>query len=590
MKYRGFLSRGLLSAIVLLLFFGFTNADDLFDTSSNPQYPVIKPPSLWADPSTRPTSYAEWKAKQPEREQFKAESAVKAKGERLASDFCIFVDAALYPSIQASLDQYLADLVAEGYSPEIFTISGGTAEDFRAFMHAQYIEGMEGALLIGNLPLAWIEVDCDWGLSEYPMDIFFMDYDGEWYDTDQNGLYDSFYDAYDTYGPEITFGRLYASTLTLGGADEVSLLQNYFDKNHRYRTGQYNSNVRGLAYIDDDWEMFADDEADMVRNGFCVTIQESDPYLTTAVNYKNHLMDGYQFVYLEAHATATTHYFYHGFPSQYSVVTSGDIHTIDAQVMFLMMYACSAARFIENDYLAGWYVFNDSYGLMARGMVATGGAGGREDTVFTRFADGATIGEAFKEHYSWMLDNELGVNLMMCQSFIYTFLGDPTLTQAPRWPVEIDTVSFNSSLVYSSYYKQITAHGGSKPYRWEIIDGAIPNGLQWNDSSAIMMGILNQTGDYYFTVAVTDSCLEDQFGDTMQYYIGVMDQCGDVDGNGLVNILDILYLIDYKFKEGPPPVVYAAGDANSDHTVNILDIIHMINYKFKGGPAPYCFY
>jgi len=64
--------------------------------------------------------------------------------------------------------------------------------------------------------------------------------------------------------------------------------------------------------------------------------------------------------------------------------------------------------------------------------------------------------------------------------------------------------------------------------------------------------------------------------------------CGDVDDDDIVNILDIIYLINYKFKGGTAPIVLESADVNSDGTINILDIIYLVNYKFKGGPEPDC--
>ncbi len=61
---------------------------------------------------------------------------------------------------------------------------------------------------------------------------------------------------------------------------------------------------------------------------------------------------------------------------------------------------------------------------------------------------------------------------------------------------------------------------------------------------------------------------------------------GDVNGDGTINVLDIVALIDNKFKGGPPPVTLVAGDANADLIINILDILYLIDYKFKGGPPP----
>ncbi len=64
--------------------------------------------------------------------------------------------------------------------------------------------------------------------------------------------------------------------------------------------------------------------------------------------------------------------------------------------------------------------------------------------------------------------------------------------------------------------------------------------------------------------------------------------CGDIDGTPLINILDIVYLINYKYKSGPAPDPLESGDVNGDILVNILDIVYLINFKYKSGPDPEC--
>lgn len=63
---------------------------------------------------------------------------------------------------------------------------------------------------------------------------------------------------------------------------------------------------------------------------------------------------------------------------------------------------------------------------------------------------------------------------------------------------------------------------------------------------------------------------------------------GEANGNGLINILDITYLINYLYKGGPAPTPYTlcSGDANCDCTVNILDITYLIAYLYREGPPP----
>ena len=64
--------------------------------------------------------------------------------------------------------------------------------------------------------------------------------------------------------------------------------------------------------------------------------------------------------------------------------------------------------------------------------------------------------------------------------------------------------------------------------------------------------------------------------------------CGDVNGSGFTNMLDITYLICYLYKAGPPPYSFNAADVNNSGTFNMLDITYMINSLYKGGPPLEC--
>ncbi len=68
--------------------------------------------------------------------------------------------------------------------------------------------------------------------------------------------------------------------------------------------------------------------------------------------------------------------------------------------------------------------------------------------------------------------------------------------------------------------------------------------------------------------------------------------CGDFNGDGMFNILDIVYLINYIYKDGPAPVPLASAnidyDIRHDSAINILDVIRFINFVYKDGPSPVC--
>ncbi len=63
---------------------------------------------------------------------------------------------------------------------------------------------------------------------------------------------------------------------------------------------------------------------------------------------------------------------------------------------------------------------------------------------------------------------------------------------------------------------------------------------------------------------------------------------GDSNGDGLINVGDCVFTIDYIFRFGPAPVPYEAADADCDGMVNVGDVVYTIQYIFYHGPAPGC--
>ncbi|HVP36040.1 MAG TPA: dockerin type I repeat-containing protein [Terriglobales bacterium] len=61
---------------------------------------------------------------------------------------------------------------------------------------------------------------------------------------------------------------------------------------------------------------------------------------------------------------------------------------------------------------------------------------------------------------------------------------------------------------------------------------------------------------------------------------------GDLNLDGIVSVSDIIYLINYLFKNGSGILPEWTGDANSDGKMTVSDVVYLVNYLFKGGPAP----
>ncbi len=390
----------------------FTSILVLISSASLGQPPHEVGITKWVDPLGRkPLSFKEYEKSHP-RGQPMSIAAVRQKlpspkSQIETGEVDLIVEASLYPHIQAPLDQYGTDLTLQGYTVVLDTMRGGTASQLRNYLQSR-LPGIVGAVLIGDLPVAWFEM---WG-EEFPVDYYFMDLDGTWTDSNGDGLFDSHSGAT---APEIWTGRLITSRLTWG--DKVGLLRNYFEKNHAYRQGLLTVPQRALAFDDDDWWYAGSAGLELAYSDVTVV---TDMYETSAVNYKNRLGEGYEFVHIMSHSCPWAHTFYpenHG-----GTVYNYEINLLDPHAFFYNLFACSNARFVETNNVGCWYIFVDTYGLWAVGSTKTGAMH------FMTFEDfygpvgsDSCFGDAFRSWYTLWAEVEPYWHYGM------TMLGDPTL-------------------------------------------------------------------------------------------------------------------------------------------------------------------
>ncbi len=317
----------------------------------------------------------------------------------------VVVHAELYPFITAELARYQADLVAAGYAVQVDTTRGTSHEALRS--HLAGVSNIVGAVLVGDLPLAWYEMSGE----EFPCDLYLMDLDGIWHDNDGDGLYD---DHSGSMAADIWVGRLDARPLTWD--DEVRLMKHYFDKNHAYRTGSLSLPDRGLAYVDDDWDYFGNCDLDEVYTSVTTV---TDTIVTRASDYRQRLEQGYEWIQICAHSSPWGHTFKMGTPYGGTVFNS-DIYGIRPHAHFYNLFACSGTRYVEENCSAGWDIFQDDYGLLAVGSAKSGSMLYFDD-FYRPMGQGECIGEAFRLWFAqWAEEDRYWFYAM-------NILGDPTL-------------------------------------------------------------------------------------------------------------------------------------------------------------------
>jgi hypothetical protein len=317
--------------------------------------------------------------------------------------------------LEYDLATFQSDLVAEGWNPVMHVMSGGTAQDMKDLLAST--PNIDGAIFVGFLPAAWYEEDY-WADEEFPCELFFMDLNGVWTDSDGNGLYDSHTGHV---APEIWVGRIDAHAADFGS--EILMLSEYFQKNHLYRTGAMAPPSRALAYIDDDWSGYTHCGLNSIYGPSGVTVENS-PWQTTAVNYVERLHEGYEFVHLMSHSSPLGHTFKQ--PSGMAgTVMAPEIAQVNPATAFLQLFACSNARWVETGCLGNWYLFGTDTGLLVSGAAKTGSMLDFEE-FYGPVGSGATFGEAFR---SWWQYQAAGGFSSSQRAWFYgnALLGDPTL-------------------------------------------------------------------------------------------------------------------------------------------------------------------
>jgi hypothetical protein len=141
-----------------------------------------------------------------------------------------------------------------------------------------------------------------------------------------------------------------------------------------------------------------------------------------------------------------------------------------------------------------------------------------------------------------------------------------------------------------SYSFQLEASGGTAPFTWkDLYNELFGTGLSVSET-----GLLSGTPSVGVTTISFTARVRDLSGSTglASLELNILEPyiCGDIDEDEFVGgILDIVYLINFRYKDGPPPPIMESSDVNNDGKFgDILDIVYLINFRYKEGPEPDC--
>lgn len=339
--------------------------------------------------------------------------------------FLILTRSNLYDSLTNEIKTYAEDVHSiYGYGIYLETSDNASPEQLKSII-LYYQINLCGVLFIGDLGECMFETDNDhnkYGYKKWPCDLFFMDLDGTWTDSDNNGIYDL---HTGNAGPDIYMARLSAVGMESIGS-EINLIRNQLQKSHDYwwKTSYHGYNTV-LNYIEKSWyKDFKSSEISTVfSSGTVDDIRYTGPKsLCSPFDYLQRLNNAnYGFTQLAAHSVPNKHAFTKGDLYCYSIRNN------HSNNYAYNLYCCSACNWMaanSDGYLGGAYLFNQGKTLTVIGTTKSGGM--RNCHYFYSRFPSNNIGDAFIGWWNQMYGNSHS-NIAIYWSYGMTILGDPTI-------------------------------------------------------------------------------------------------------------------------------------------------------------------
>ena len=371
----------------------------------------------------------------------------------------IFVSAKLISNIEEEINVYCSTLIDVGYDIIVFETSGITVENLKNQILNYWSDGYDlaGIVLIGDFPVAWFKHD-----EEFPCDLFLMDMDGEWIDSDGDGLYDSHCDGDGDTAPEIYIGRIDASNVPSVNRGSIGIVKKYLRKVNEFWKDNITQNDFALTYIDHDWSGCTDMKHDigyLYENYEVMTYPDvnRDDYLN------NRLSGSYEFIQLSCHSKSFGHLFDNG-----GLAFSSNIRSAQPIALFYNLYCCYALRFTEYNCLGNAYILNtDSPSLAVVGSTKSGSMRDYKQ-FYESFGQGSSFGKSLK---IWFEDKYPYDKYDIASYYGLTILGDPTLMVYKDYRANAHGPYY--SLIDYSVHFTGSATGGIPPYTytWDFGDG-----------------------------------------------------------------------------------------------------------------------
>jgi hypothetical protein len=168
-----------------------------------------------------------------------------------------------------------------------------------------------------------------------------------------------------------------------------------------------------------------------------------------------------------------------------------------------------------------------------------------------------------------------------------TWFGDPSMQIWTELPAALD-VSHPDSVLAGAYAVPVVATSGGAPVESLLV--CLMNDDVYRVGYTDLSGEVSFAGSTIANGSLHLTATKHNFRPYQGSILLVDDTfvSGDANGDSVVDLADVVFLVNYLFNSGPEPFPLEAGDPTCDGKIDLGDLVFLINFLYKGGPPPDC--
>jgi len=344
------------------------------------------------------------------------ESCVQQKG-----SVALIIDESTYSALSNEIATFKSDIESDSnLDISILHRNWDKASEIRnELVELFQKEGLQGAILIGDIPIMYHTTEYQGKVyPASPSDYYYQKLDTkDWIEETSDTIIQSIDQKY-VYSRTIWTGRLMPPGSN--SAQKIELLRNYFDRNHKYRTGQLSYDgmlfadshdaVSGVQDLNNTVSQIAD-YTNLYQQSSKVETAYAVDAIARRISILGKITKNYEIMSFNVHGTSQSQWI-----GGSSYINKEDIIENPPGSLFIALESCSNGNISDSEYLAGWYLFSGKSLLVKANSDVTFYIGWGDLSSLIEYkliAAGASFGDMYK------------ISTGGQQSMLF---GDPTLT------------------------------------------------------------------------------------------------------------------------------------------------------------------